>query len=77
MNYGRTIRIYLADGSPTGIRHAELVNWTGQAIVCPRARIGELAAWDESRRPGCTSFLATIRGSHIIKNNIPLLTSIQ
>ncbi|MCA9608097.1 MAG: GIY-YIG nuclease family protein [Myxococcales bacterium] len=50
--FGRTIRIYLADGSPTGIRHAELVNWTGQAIVCPRGRIGELAQWAESQRPG-------------------------
>ena len=28
------------------------MNWTGQAIVCPRARIGELAKWDEARRPG-------------------------
>ena len=52
MNYGKTIRIYLADGSPTGIRHAELVNWTGQAIVCPRVRIGELAEWEESKKPG-------------------------
>ena len=41
-DYGRTIRIYLADGSPTGIKHAELVNWTGQAVVCPRGRVGEL-----------------------------------
>ncbi|MGB1700835.1 MAG: GIY-YIG nuclease family protein, partial [Nannocystaceae bacterium] len=32
---GKTVRIYLADGSPTGIRHAEVVNWTGQALVCP------------------------------------------
>lgn len=52
MSYGKTIRIYLADGSPTGIRHAELVNWTGQAIVCPRSRIGELGKWAESQRPG-------------------------
>jgi hypothetical protein len=52
VNHGKTIRIYLADGSPTGIRHAELVNWTGQAIVCPRSRIGELNKWPESRRPG-------------------------
>jgi hypothetical protein len=52
MTYGKTIRIYLADGSPTGIRHAELVNWTGQAIVCPRGRISELGQWDESKRPG-------------------------
>ncbi len=50
--FGRTIRIYLADGSPGGIRHAELVNWTGQALVCPKGRIGELAHWAESQRPG-------------------------
>lgn len=50
--HGRTVRIYLADGSPTGIRHAEVVNWTGQAIVCPRGRIGELSNWPESQRPG-------------------------
>ncbi len=50
--HGKTVRIYLADGSPTGIRHAEVVNWTGQAIVCPRARIGELSNWAESQRPG-------------------------
>ena len=52
MPHGRTIRIYLADGSAAGIRHAEVVNWTGQAIVCPRGRIGELKKWDESQRPG-------------------------
>jgi hypothetical protein len=50
--HGKTIRIYLADGTPSGIRYAELVNWTGQAVVCPRARIGELAKWDEAQRPG-------------------------
>lgn len=49
---GKTIRIYLADGSPTGIRHAEMLNWTGQAIVCPRTRLSELGLWDESKRPG-------------------------
>ncbi len=50
--HGKTVRIYLADGAPTGIRHAEVVNWTGQAIVCPRGRIGELSKWPESQRPG-------------------------
>ena len=49
---GKTVRIYLADGSPSGIRHAELVNWTGQAMVCPRSRIGELKEWKEAHRPG-------------------------
>jgi hypothetical protein len=50
---GRSIRIFLATGEVTGIRHAELVNWTGQAIVCPRARLDELKQWDdELQRPG-------------------------
>lgn len=50
---GRSIRIFLATGEVTGIRHAELVNWTGQAIVCPRARLDELKQWDdELLRPG-------------------------
>lgn len=52
MSHGRSIRIYLADGSASGIRHAEVVNWTGQAIVCPRTRVGELKQWEESQRPG-------------------------
>ena len=52
MGFGRSIRIYLADGSASGIRHAEVVNWTGQAIVCPRTRVAELKGWEESQRPG-------------------------
>lgn len=52
MSRGKTITIYLADGSASGLRHAELDNWTGQAVVCPRTRIGELKTWAESQRPG-------------------------
>lgn len=52
MSHGRSIRIYLADGSAAGIRHAEVVNWTGQAVVCPRARVAELKEWEEAQRPG-------------------------
>ena len=33
MSFGRSIRIYLADGTPSGIRHVEIVNWSGQAII--------------------------------------------
>jgi hypothetical protein len=53
MPAGRSIRIFLATGEVTGIRHAELVNWTGQAIVCPRNRLDELETWQEEVcRPG-------------------------
>lgn len=50
--FGRSIRIFLADGSPTGLRHVEIANWTGQALACPRSRFSELARWEESKRPG-------------------------
>ncbi|EKO3674590.1 GIY-YIG nuclease family protein [Vibrio metschnikovii] len=50
--FGRSIRIFLADGSPTGLRHVEIANWSGQALACPRSRFSELSRWDESKRPG-------------------------
>ncbi len=36
---GRTIRIFLADGSPNGVLTAEIMNWIGKAVVAPRARL--------------------------------------
>lgn len=50
--FGRSIRIYLSDGSPSGLRHVEIANWSGQAIACPRSRFSELKNWEESQRPG-------------------------
>lgn len=52
MPIGKSIRIYLADATVTGIRYAELVNWTGHAIACPRNRLNELKNWPESSKPG-------------------------
>jgi hypothetical protein len=52
MPIGKSIRIYLADATVSGIRYAELVNWTGQAIACPRSRLGELGNWPEASKPG-------------------------
>nr|WP_319400918.1 GIY-YIG nuclease family protein [uncultured Carboxylicivirga sp.] len=50
--FGKSIRIYLSDGSPSGLRHVEIANWSGQAIACPRGRFTELKMWTESQRPG-------------------------
>lgn len=49
---GKTIRIYLVDGSSTGIRTAELSNWTGKAVVCPRTQLAALAQRQEAKRTG-------------------------
>ncbi|EPU4805818.1 hypothetical protein ACVXC9_000516 [Vibrio cholerae] len=52
MTRGTQLKIYLSNGSVTGIRHAEIVNWTGQAIAVPRVHIKELSEWEETHRPG-------------------------
>ena len=52
MTFGRKLTVYLADGAPSGIRHVEIANWSGQAIACPRSRLNELGTWEEATRPG-------------------------
>lgn len=49
---GRTIRIYLADGTPTGNLTAEIMNWTGKVVVAPRTRLPDLVARPEASRTG-------------------------
>ena len=49
---GRTIKIYLSDGTVSNIRHVEIMSWTGQALSCPRKHINNLSNWSESQRPG-------------------------
>lgn len=49
---GKTIRVYLVDGAPTGILTAEIINWTGKAIVASRAQLADLAKRDEAKRTG-------------------------
>jgi hypothetical protein len=52
MGFGKSIRFYLPSGSINGIRHAEIVNWTGQAMSCPRSQFKELKSWQETSKPG-------------------------
>jgi hypothetical protein len=49
---GKTIRIFLADGEPTGILLAEISNWTGKIIVAPRSQLDQLSKREEVRRTG-------------------------
>lgn len=49
---GRSVRLFLADGTPQGIRTAEVGNWTGMALVCPRTDLARIGAKSEIRRTG-------------------------
>jgi len=42
MTLGKSIRIYLKEGSVTGIKLAEVVNLTIQALSSPRKKLSEL-----------------------------------
>ena len=49
---GKTIRIFLAGGEPTGILLAEIGNWTGKVLVAPRSQLDQLSKREEVRRTG-------------------------
>ena len=41
---GFSIRIYLPDGTPEGLRIIERSNWSGTGVVCPRALVSKKIA---------------------------------
>jgi len=45
---GRSIRLFLVDGTSRGLLTAEIANWTGHVLTGPRSRLGELV-----QRPEC------------------------
>ncbi|MEY8240866.1 MAG: GIY-YIG nuclease family protein [Cycloclasticus sp.] len=47
-----TIKLFLTDGKPEGIRTAEISNWTGKAIAGPRSELSELLKREELVSPG-------------------------
>lgn len=47
----KTIKIFLVDGEPTGLKTAELSNWVGQAIVIPRNKLKEIKQRPECNKP--------------------------
>jgi hypothetical protein len=49
---GKTLRLFLADGTPSGIVVAEIINWSGQIIRLPRPLLSEFLERKESSRTG-------------------------
>ncbi len=52
MVHGRTIRIHLVEGTATGLRTVELINWSGIALVCQRSDLASLANRREPKSTG-------------------------
>ncbi len=52
MAKGRTVRMFLADGTAEGLRIVEMSNWTGVGLVCARADWGHASRREELAKPG-------------------------
>jgi hypothetical protein len=50
--YGKTIRLFLVDGTTNGLTTAELSNWTGIGVKVPRIKIKEYGSRLEFQKPG-------------------------
>ncbi len=52
MSDGRSIRLFLADGTPGGLLTAEIMNWTGHVVAAPRSDLAALLQRPETARTG-------------------------
>ncbi|MBL0951863.1 MAG: GIY-YIG nuclease family protein [Pseudomonas sp.] len=52
MTQGRSIRLFLVDGTPNGLLTAEIMNWTGHVLTGPRSKLTELVQRPECARTG-------------------------
>lgn len=49
---GKTLRLFLVDGTPSGIVFAEIINWSGQVVRVPRSLLSQFLERKESSRTG-------------------------
>lgn len=52
MSVGKSVRLFLADGTPGGLLTAEIMNWTGHVVAAPRSDLAALLNRPEARRTG-------------------------
>src|SRR4051812_24558414 len=52
MSTGKSVRLFLADGTPGGLLTAEIMNWTGHVMAAPRSDLPSLLKRPEIGRTG-------------------------
>jgi hypothetical protein len=52
MSVGKSVRLFLADGTPGGLLTAEIMNWTAHVVAAPRSDLAALLRRPESSRTG-------------------------
>lgn len=57
---GRSVKLFLVDGSPTGVVTAEIINWTGHALLAPRSDLSVVRKRQELQRTGVYLLLGEV-----------------
>ncbi len=52
MSDGRSVRLFLVDGTSGGLLTAEIMNWTGTVVAAPRSLLAELLKREETTGTG-------------------------
>jgi hypothetical protein len=52
MSTRKSVRLFLADGTPGGLLTVEIMNWTGHLVTAPRSDLGSLLKRPEPARTG-------------------------
>ena len=67
MNQKQTVKIFLAEGNPTGLRVLELFNWNGRGVIIPRDRMEFASTREDLDTQGVYLLLGdTERGERIL-----------
>lgn len=59
MTVGKSVRIFLVDGTVGGLVTAEIMNWTGHLLAADRSQLSDLAGRPEARRTGVYFLMGT------------------
>jgi hypothetical protein len=63
MTVGKSVRLFLADGTPGGLLTAEIMNWTGHVVAAPRSDLAGLMKRPEASRTGIYILIGEDPGS--------------
>lgn len=70
MAHGKSVKLFLVDGTPNGILTAEIINWTGHILSAPRSKLKDLIQREECQQSTGIYFLV---GSDESNSTYPLV----
>lgn len=57
MAHGKSVKLFLVDGTPNGVLTAEIINWTGHILSAPRTKLSDMIKREECKQSTGIYFL--------------------